>query len=673
MTAPSAGNRVVQEIPAGHPAKAPHENGHERRTEHRLPVRQQDHAATCIIGNAKVPGHLVDISKNGFRFLATKQMPPPPPDKKAHFIIHVRNINESSTTDVKVEGRITNMAKHGGGDTFGVHIEAFADMATQRLYQAYLTTLMRKRQSDVDIQTIDPREVTIAEKGAAIGAEQQFVCLLGDGRLLVADSYTSDPLVLSYLARVRRMSVRYELVAVDISIVKAVYENATRSKTQGSSVVSVSDMERHAMDMIKDAHKRHASDIHLRNSPNSMDIFYRIHGDMVRVGGRPKEWGDQLKTALYNCVADTQDSAFKPSERQDARIANPARLPDGLHGVRIATAPTIYGPLMVMRLLYNDTGAVNSIIDLGYTETHASILETMREGSRGMILFCGPTGSGKSTTQMHLLTEKIEHSKGTKHVLTVEDPPEYPIPGAVQTPITDASGEEERSRAFAAAISNAMRLDPDVIMIGEMRDFASATMGIRAAMTGHQVWTTLHANTAYGAIDRLVDLGVNVNLFADHDVLRAIVCQRLIKTMCPHCKLRLIEHRDRIPAKMLQRVMQIAGRDIDRIYVTGDGCDHCVKGVKGRTAVAEIIHTDPTFFEFVRAGQRTQALAYWQKEQLGQTLLQHAIEKMCDGLVDPAVIEDSVEMLNMGRNLVDNRLTVAEITGAAQGEVYDRH
>jgi type II secretory ATPase GspE/PulE/Tfp pilus assembly ATPase PilB-like protein len=228
---------------------------------------------------------------------------------------------------------------------------------------------------------------------------------------------------------------------------------------------------------------------------------------------------------------------------------------------------------------------------------------------------------------------------GSIHVITVEDPVEYPIEGAVQTPVVNAPTEEARSLAFAAAIANAMRLDPDTIMIGEVRDRASAQSALRASMTGHQVWTTVHANSALAIVDRLVDLGLPIAMVTDESLVTGLISQRLVKVLCPHCSRPLSEAMRQLEMGLVARVKRAVGARFDYVRVAGPGCPHCKNGTVGRTVVAEVVRTDAAFCELLRAGRKADAHHYWITELSGQTVAQHALEKVAAGLVDPRMAE----------------------------------
>ncbi|RJF92124.1 GspE/PulE family protein [Noviherbaspirillum saxi] len=520
--------------------------------------------------------------------------------------------------------------------------------------------------------TIDFAAVSVLSRNgdySASAEERKFICLLSDGRLLIADGQVMNPHVLSYCARLERMNRPYRRIFCKIDKINQAYQAGTAG---GGARLDHSSMQVTAKELLTRACKERASDIHIRVKKLSTEIYFRVHNDLVRVSGHPRDFGERLLATMYGAMTTVSDNAYKPSERQDASIGDRDKLPEKLYGVRIATAPTSEGNVMVLRLLYNDAGDDIDVRPLGFSEEHATMLQLFKEQPIGMNIISGPTGSGKSTTLQRVLTGEILESKGKIHVITVEDPVEYPIEGAVQTMVTNAGTEEERSRLFSAAITNAMRLDPDTIMIGEIRDRASAQTALRASMTGHQVWTTVHANNAMAIVDRLVDLGLPLPMVADHGVVTGLVSQRLVKVLCPHCKKKLIEHRHEISEALLMRVARVLGADIVNACIAGDGCAKCrQQGTVGRTVVAEVIAPDAQFFEYIRAGEKLQAREYWLNELGGKTLVQHAIDKVAAGIIDPQMAEKAVGRLTMADAPGSRCLTFPQAGAAALQQATD--
>lgn len=494
---------------------------------------------------------------------------------------------------------------------------------------------------------------------AASDHERKFLCLLDDGRLLVAEGHEMNPFVLSYCARLKRVNHDYSQRLVSLEAVRSAYRSA-RGEGGLSELLEHTEMQVAAKELIMRACRERASDIHIRVQKFNSVTYFRIHNELTRVGEQPRDFGERMLATLYSAMASVSDNTYRPTERQDASIVDRDKLPEQLFGVRIATTPTSDGNLMVMRLLYNDAGDTTDLTQLGYTAEQAADIAILRQHPEGMNIISGPTGSGKSTTLQRVLTELIRETEGGSHVITVEDPIEYPIPGAVQTPVINASGEDARSAAFSAAISNAMRLDPDTIMIGEMRDRASAQIALRAAMTGHQVWTTVHANGAIAIVDRLVDLGLPLSMVADETIVSGMISQRLVKVLCPHCKQRLVDVAATLDGEMVERVRRAVGGLLQEVCVSGEGCDQCQnRGTVGRTVVAEVIRTDAQFFMLLRTEGKAAAGEYWRRTLGGKTVMDHAIEKVASGQIDPRMAERVVGRLTPSIDIVRARPVVA--------------
>lgn len=479
---------------------------------------------------------------------------------------------------------------------------------------------------------------------ASLSAEAKgYLCYKQDGRLFISKTHRFHPLVTGFVARLERLGLPCDKNHVDLSVITRLQSE----QQEGTVRRSASDMQRLAKGIFDRAVDLRASDIHigLSKTTKKATIRLRIHGDLEYFEEHPYDVGDQLCTAIYQTMADVSDNVFKPLSGQDARISSRDKLPPGVDGIRIATTPAVGGYAMVLRLLYNDTVESYDLGLLGYTGSQKVMVDRMRSMPYGINIICGPTGSGKSTTLQRIMLSILQATGGRKNVITVEDPPEYPIPGAVQTPVMNAETAEERSRQFQAAIKRALRLDPDILMIGEIRDLPSARLAVEAAMTGHQVWTTLHGNNALGVVDRLLDLGIPLHTVTDSSIVTGLMCQRLIQVLCEHCRVPLTEVTDRYSEASLRRVMSVVPA-IEKVYVTGTGCEHCRnRGTSGRIAVAETILTDPTLMRFLKSHDKIEAQNYWLRQQGGMPILSHTIDKIEAGLVDPFAVEEVIGSL----------------------------
>lgn len=510
----------------------------------------------------------------------------------------------------------------------------------------------------VEVINRDPKH------GAYLSPEMQAsIALLNDGRLLILASQARHPHAIGFHARVKRSmenDPHFVLYGKDLRVLYVTPEIIRKAYSASTAAagrrVLDSAMQVDAKKIFDDAVSKKASDIHLvvDKIEGRVSVFYRIHGDRVHQTqmANSAEFGEQLLTAIYQTMCSVSDATYNPSSRQDARVSDRNRLPPNVDGIRIATTPSDVGSEMVLRLLYDTTGASTELDGLGYCTAHVDDIQLMKRKPDGINIICGPTGSGKSTTLQRILRSIIVECGGTKHTITVEDPPEYRIIGALQTAVTNAATAEERSREFQAAIRSAMRLDPDIIMIGEMRDPASANLGIEAAITGHQVWTTLHTSSAMAAFPRLANMGLDMDMITDPAIITGVTCQRLLKVLCPHCKEPLNDPRvqRRFKAGSLDRVMRTIRFDGNTVYVRGADskiCPHCFgTGTAGMTVAAETIITDANLMGFLRNRDRIAATQYWLSERKGISMLQHAIQKVESGLVDPFDAEDVVGLLD---------------------------
>ena len=486
---------------------------------------------------------------------------------------------------------------------------------------------------------------------------RDYCVLQSDGMLFIAKGQQNKPLVAGYIAKLAILKgnggINFTIKEIDVEEVKNIYE---RTNNQGFINASnaqneQSRIQKQITNILADAYKQRTADVHIRNYQDRTEIWMRVDNDLKQTDTISADAGRRIMSTLYQTMCDISGTTYKERDRQDARIGSSEFLPNGLSGVRVATTPQVGGSLMVLRLLYNDNDENFDLAPLGLNSTHLKLMKLLSKQPTGLIIISGPTGSGKSTTLQRVIGGVIADSGYTINCITVEDPPEYKIPGAIQTPVSEAETEEDRQKQFHLAIKAALRLDPDILMIGEIRDLPSAELTLRGAMTGHVVYATIHANDGMGIIDRLIDIGVPMTLLADPSNVSGLISQRLIQLLCPACKLSLLDNQHLVQNsdKLMKRLVDsgVSEDEMRNIYIKKpNGCPHCKgKGSKGKTVLCEIIATDKIFWDLVKKGKKEEAKNHWLKYRAGATLKDHAIEKMKSGLLDPRTVEDVVGWL----------------------------
>ncbi|MHC4263048.1 MAG: GspE/PulE family protein, partial [Planctomycetota bacterium] len=313
---------------------------------------------------------------------------------------------------------------------------------------------------------------------------------------------------------------------------------------------------------------------HFHPYPDRTQVRFRIDGILYDMDGIPKKAHDAIVSRVK--VMGKMDIAERRLP-QDGRAT--IRLGDGEVDVRISTVPTSTGERIVMRLL-DKTAKLYTLDEIGLEPANKEMLEEATKYTSGIILVTGPTGSGKTTTLYGSLT-RIDTTQ--KNVLTIEDPVEYSLPGISQVQVAAKKG-----LTFANGLRSFLRQDPDVMMVGEIRDLETAEVAIRAALTGHLVFSTVHTNDAASTIARMVDQGVEPYLVASSLIL--VIAQRLVRTICPHCKT-LVPIDDEWNAKLHK--LGLPPADLDGQVAVGEGCEECFHtGYSGRTAIYEFLPVD---------------------------------------------------------------------------------
>ncbi|RKY21652.1 MAG: type II secretion system protein GspE [Planctomycetota bacterium] len=321
--------------------------------------------------------------------------------------------------------------------------------------------------------------------------------------------------------------------------------------------------------------KMRASDVHVQPFPDKLQVRYRIDGLLYDMEAPPKKYQDAIISRIK--VMGKMDIAERRMP-QDGRATLSVGESDV--DVRISSIPTTYGERIVMRLL-DKSARVYRLSDIGLDAHNEEILRRYVNYTHGVLLVTGPTGSGKTTTLYAALTEQNTQEK---NILTIEDPVEYNLPGISQVQVNAKKG-----LTFSAGLRSFLRQDPDIMMIGEVRDTETADIAIRAALTGHLVYSTLHTNDAASAVTRMLDIGVEPYLVASSVVL--CVAQRLVRVICPKCR-EMVAPEGELLASLLS-VDLSPDRFPDGKVARGRGCDYCFdSGYVDRTAIYEMLPVD---------------------------------------------------------------------------------
>ena len=473
----------------------------------------------------------------------------------------------------------------------------------------------------IDIEAVKKIPEAIAKKNCCVAFQ------MSDTRLTVA---TDDPInfyIFEELKVISGMEIHAMLAtrtAINETINKAysqqtvsnVMDNLNREYT--GEELSAEDVEsgervdnapivKLVNTIVETSYRMDASDIHIEPFKDRTRIRLRCDGELVEQMN--------VKPAVHNSLI-TRIKILGGMNIAEKRIPLDGRFGMVIDGtqqdVRVSTIPTVYGEKCVIRLLATDSGEMRKVTELGMTMHNYEMFKQIIRCPHGVMLVTGPTGSGKSTTLYATLGEL---SKPNVNIVTVEDPCEKKIDGINQVQINAKAG-----MTFAAALRSILRQDPDIIMVGEIRDGETADIAIRAAITGHLVLSTLHTNDAAGTIIRLIDMGVAPYMVASS--LVGIIAQRLVKLLCPDCKEEVLLT-DPADLRLVGKTEPV------KVYKHHyGGCRTCHNsGYKGRTAIHEIIVTTNDIKELISKGATTEEIGE-QAEKNGTKLLRSNVTEM---------------------------------------------
>ncbi len=483
---------------------------------------------------------------------------------------------------------------------------------------------------------------------------QGLIAYFSGGEIIISRTHRYDGRILSFLdlLQARGKKINQPFFS-DLGLISNIYKSYENKL--GSVVRSKQDfdnqMQKDFVDIIAKAASQKVSDVHIEVADQTT-IFFRIDGSMQPVMEYNSQWGESFVRAAF-ASSDMSNANYAQNEYQSAqkdghtplRGTKDLYLPSGILGVRMQFNPIAFGSrYVVMRLLYdNPSEGIKTEQEFGPYEQR--LLARMRSFPTGLVIVAGPTSSGKSTTLVRNMSMMLRERNYEINMITVENPVEQKIFGAHQMPVVNTTNEEQREEKYVEALAAALRSDPDTLMVGEIRTLAAAQLTVRGALSGHNVWTTLHANSAMAALTRLLDLGIEPFKLKEETLMRGLVSMRLFKKVCPHCREPLSNHPER---GAYRRVMDAYGEiGLRQVYQRGQGCEHCNgTGNMGRVKAGEVIITNSEFLGLALAGKTDDAVKYWLEEMDGRTLKEAATSLMLQGIISVDELERWVGQLD---------------------------
>ncbi len=374
--------------------------------------------------------------------------------------------------------------------------------------------------------------------------------------------------------------------------------------------------------LLMDAVKRGASDIHFEPEFAFLRIRYRIDGVLQQVRSLHKSYWPGIAVRLK--VISGMDIA-------ETRAPQDGRLNMNLCGrpidFRVSAHPTIHGENIVLRVLDRERSII-PLERMGLRTSTLEQLQLMMTRPEGILIVTGPTGSGKTTTLYSLLSHQNTEAV---NIMTLEDPVEYPVTQMRQTSVAEVNKVD-----FANGIRSIMRQDPDIILVGEVRDSDTATMAFRAAMTGHQVFTTLHTNSALGAFPRLLDIGISPDIMAGNII--GVVAQRLVRVLCPHCKEPVK------PSDDQRKILGVKVSEAIQIF-KHKGCKRCNQtGYRGRMAIMELLRIDSEMDSLIARRAHFDELRKLALEKGFNTLADDGVRRILEGYTS---IEEVMRVIDL--------------------------
>jgi len=449
----------------------------------------------------------------------------------------------------------------------------------------------------LDIMAIDYIEIlTDSEVETMICTEQNFNYLISS----TFGAYAGEDNLMQQVQDIQEMDVVEEEDIYQNEMI----ESSLHDMAEEAPVIKLVNS------ILSQAVREAATDVHISPEKEYSEIRFRVDGKLHHIPAPSKKMFLPVVSRI-KILANLDISVSRiPQDGRFTIIMNHREI-----NIRVSTIPTVYGENVVLRLLDTSSG-IHSLEKLGFSENDIASLQKMISMPYGMILCTGPTGSGKSTTLFSML-KRINNPDN--NIITLEDPVEYRMEHIRQVQLNSKA-----NMTFASGLRSILRQDPDVVMVGEIRDSETAKVAVQAALTGHMVFSTVHTNDAAGAITRLLDMGIESFLITS--VLLVTIAQRLVRRVCPYCKESYTPTHEELQYWGLSRENPVE-------FVRGKGCNQCMEsGYKGRIGFYEILYTDDAVREMILKGASANEIAKV-TASTGQltTLKMDAVQKILDG------------------------------------------
>jgi type II secretory ATPase GspE/PulE/Tfp pilus assembly ATPase PilB-like protein len=481
--------------------------------------------------------------------------------------------------------------------------------------------------------------------------QRKTIAIFKNGIVLVAEGQRHSADAKVVIDKARRLGLRLtEVKELKTNLIEQVYAGVEPKKASVNWKSLDLDRQKSLARIISEASQLGASDVHIRVLESHTEVKVRVNGRMRELGNEPASDGQEMIRAAFAVSTGQGASGTDSTFQQGAMFQKSGLLPDNVEMLRLQYTPTSdQRGALVMRLKYVGKNTDTDVDSLGYSQQQSIDLKNMRLKTNGMYIFAGKVSSGKTTTLQRCLNAMYLDKKKEISIYAAEDPKELELLGAIQAQITAGQSAND---AFKMAMKAALRSDPNVIVLGEIRSEELTSMAVEAAKTGHALWSTVHAGSALGILNRLINLGADREDLKDPRTVGGLIYQRLIGVLCQNCKITLptAVKSDQVEEDLALRLVKLTAQNPHEIFCRGPGCSSCFMGLSGRTVVAETIRPDARLLETYMDSSRIEAERYWIKPKAegglgGAPVMHHALVKVGAGIVDINEVQEEVDLL----------------------------